>query len=88
MSPSSMRKRANRFVGLGSLAMDIFMRAVTGFRLTMDAPSRLSISLCLLHPVYNKAAWLAERKIEEEWPISGLPDTIDVDHGADFRGRA
>jgi putative transposase len=88
MSPSSMRKRANRFVGLGSLAMDIFMRAVTGFHLTMDAPSRLSISLCLLHAVYNKVAWLAERKVEEEWPIFGLPDTIHVDHCAAFRSRA
>ena len=64
------------------------MRAVTGLHLTMDAPSQLSISLCFLHAVYDKAAWLAERKIAEEWPISELPDTIHVDHGADFRGRA
>jgi putative transposase len=71
-----------------TLAMDIFTRTVTGFYLTMDSPSRLSISLCLLHAVYDKAAWLAERKIEEKWPISGLPDTIHVDNGADFRSRA
>jgi len=70
-----------------TLAMDIFMRAVTGLHLTMDAPSRFSISLCRLHAVYDKAAWLAEREIEEEWPISRLPDTIHVDHG-DFRSRA
>jgi len=71
-----------------TLAMDIFTRTVTGFYLTMDAPSRLSISLCLLHAVYDKTAWLAERKIVEKWPISGLPDTIHVDNGADFRSRA
>ena len=64
------------------------MCTVTGFHLTMDAPSRLSISLCLLHAVYDKAAWLAERKIAEEWPISELPDTIHVDNGGDFRSRA
>ena len=34
-----------------TLAMDVFSRMVTGFYLTMDAPSRLSTSLCLLHSV-------------------------------------
>jgi len=71
-----------------TLAMDIFMRAVTGLHLTMNAPSRLSISLYRLHAVYDKAAWLAERKIKKEWPIPRLPDTIHVDHGGDFRSRA
>jgi putative transposase len=70
-----------------TLAMDIFTRTVTGFYLTMDSPSRLSISLCLLRAVYDKTAWLAERKIDAKWPISGLPETIHVDNGADFRSR-
>jgi len=38
--------------------MDVFTRMVIGFYLGMDAPSRLSISLCLLHAVYDKTAWL------------------------------
>ena len=71
-----------------TLAMDIFTRMVSGFYLTMDPPSRLSISLCLLHAVYDKTAWLAEREIDAKWPISGLPETIHVDNGADFRSRA
>ncbi len=71
-----------------TLAMDIFTRTVSGFYLTMDSPSRLSISLCLLHAVYDKTAWLAERTIDAKWPISGLPETIHVDNGADFHSRA
>ncbi|MGO9431567.1 Mu transposase C-terminal domain-containing protein [Rhodoblastus sp.] len=71
-----------------TLAVDIFTRMVTGFYLTMDSPSRLSISLCLLHAVYDKTAWLAERAIDGKWPISGLPETIHVDNGADFHSRA
>src|SRR5436309_1277807 len=44
-----------------TLAVDVFTRMVTGFHLSMDPPSRLSISLCLLHAVYDKTAWLQER---------------------------
>ncbi|WP_341858101.1 hypothetical protein [Sinorhizobium medicae] len=41
-----------------TLAMDVCSRMVMGFYLTMDAPSRLSTSLCLLHSVFDKSAWL------------------------------
>ena len=71
-----------------TLAMDICSRMVTGFYLTMDAPSRLSTSLCLLHSVFDKSAWLREREIREPWPVAGLPNTVHVDNGSDFRSRA
>ena len=71
-----------------TLAMDVFTRMVTGLYLTMDAPSRLSISLCLLHAVYDKTAWLQERDIDAAWPIAGLPEALHADNGADFRSRA
>ncbi len=71
-----------------TLAMDVFTRMVTGFYLAMDAPSRLSISLCLLHAVYDKTAWLQEREVDAAWPIAGLPEALHADNGADFRSRA
>jgi putative transposase len=71
-----------------TLAMDVCSRMVTGFYLTMEAPSRLSTSLCLLHSVFDKSAWLREREITEHWPVAGLPDTLHVDNGPDFRSRA
>ena len=71
-----------------TLAMDICSRMVTGFYLTMEVPSRLSTSLCLLHSVFDKSAWLRERDITEPWPVAGLPDTVHVDNGPDFRSRA
>ena len=55
-----------------TLAMDIFTRMVRGFYLTMDNPSRLSVSLCLLHAVFDKGAWLREREIDNDRPIAGL----------------
>lgn len=71
-----------------TLAMDVFTRMVTGFHLSRDAPSRLSISLCLLHATYDKSAWLKEREIDAAWPIAGLPEALHADNGADFRSRA
>jgi putative transposase len=71
-----------------TLAIDVFTRMITGFYLTMDPPSRLSVSLCLLHAVYDKSAWLKEREIDATWPIAGLPEYIHTDNGADFRSKA
>jgi putative transposase len=71
-----------------TLAMDVCSRMITGFYLAMHAPSRLSTSLCLLHSVFDKSAWLREREITEPWPVAGLPDTLHVDNGADFRSLA
>ena len=64
-----------------TLAIDVFSRMVTGFYLSMDAPSRLSMSLCLLHSVFDKSARLKERDIDEPWPVAGLPATLHVDNG-------
>ncbi|WP_132279694.1 Mu transposase C-terminal domain-containing protein [Neorhizobium sp. JUb45] len=71
-----------------TLAMDVCSRMVTGFYLAMDAPSRLSTSLCLLHSVFDKSPWLRERELIEPWPVAGLPETLHVDNGSDFRSRA
>jgi len=71
-----------------TLAIDVFSRMVTGFYLTMDAPSRLSVSLCLLHSVFDKSAWLKDREIDELWPVAGLPAVLHVDNGPEFRSRA
>ena len=68
--------------------VDVLTRMVTGFHLSLDAPSRVSIGLCLLHAVYDKTSWTAERGIEAPWPVAGLPEMLHVDNGADFRSRA
>lgn len=61
---------------------------VTGFYLSLDPPSRISVGLCMLHAVYDKTAWLQQHQIEAPWPVAGLPKTVHVDNGADFRSRA
>jgi putative transposase len=71
-----------------TLAVDVLTRMVTGFHLSLDAPSRVSIGLCLLHAVYDKTSWTAERGIEAPWPVAGLPETLHADNGSDFHSRA
>lgn len=71
-----------------TLAVDVFSRMVTGFLLTLDPPSTVSVGLCLLHAVFDKSAWLADRDVALPWPVTGLPTTLGVDNGAEFHSRA
>ncbi len=71
-----------------TLAIDIYSRCITGFCLTLEAPSAVSVGLCLTHTVLDKDEWLAVRKIDESWPIWGKPECIHVDNGAEFYSTA
>jgi putative transposase len=48
-------------------------------------PSRLSMGLCMLRATFDKAAWLMDPDVSEEWPTVGLPEMIGVDNGSDFQ---
>ena len=71
-----------------TIAIDLFTRMVAGFHLSLEAPSSVSVGLCLLHAVYDKSAWLNEREIDIPWPVAGLPEILHCDDGAEFRSRA
>ena len=47
-----------------TIAIDVCTRMVAGFHLALEAPSSVSVGLCLLHAVYDKTAWLSERGID------------------------
>jgi putative transposase len=71
-----------------TIAVDVFSRMVAGFSVSLEAPSRVSVGLCLLQAVYDKSAWLAERNIDASWPVSGLPEALHSDNGTEFHSRA
>ena len=71
-----------------TLAIDIATRMVTGYYATLEAPSRLSVALCLTQAVTPKAELLAELACNIPWPAQGKPHSIHVDNGRDFRSRA
>ena len=71
-----------------TLAIDVATRMVTGYYTSLEAPSRLSVALCLTQAVAPKAELLAELVRNVPWPAQGKPHSIHVDNGRDFRSHA
>ena len=71
-----------------TLAIDVCSRMVLGYYLSLDAPSSISVGLCLLNAVFDKSALLAEKGIDVAWPSAGLPRALLVDNGPEFHSRA
>lgn len=69
-----------------TMAIDVFSRMVAGFCISLDPPGALSTGLCLVHAILPKDAWLAERKLEGDWPVWGKPTCIHADNAKEFRG--
>lgn len=69
-------------------AIDIYSRCITGFCLSFEAPSAVSVGLCLVHSVIDKTNYLARLGIEGEWPIWGKPLIIYVDNATEFHSEA
>lgn len=70
-----------------TLAMDVHSRMVTGYYLSFDPPSETSVAMCVAHAILPKDEWLILHKVDAKWPVWGIPKTIHVDNGADFRSN-
>lgn len=70
-----------------TLAVDVHSRMVTGYYLSFDPPSETSVAMCVAHSMLPKTDWLALHKVDASWPVWGVPRTIHVDNGADFRSN-
>jgi len=70
-----------------TLAIDVYSRMVTGYYLSFDPPSETSVAMCVAHAILPKEEWLILHKIDSKWPVWGIPRTIHVDNGADFRSN-
>lgn len=69
-----------------TVAMCVATRTVLGIHVTLDAPSAVSVALCLAHAASPKEE--ENRDVPGRWPMFGKPETILVDNGRDFRGLA
>ncbi|MFP0383683.1 Mu transposase C-terminal domain-containing protein [Acinetobacter baumannii] len=70
-----------------TLAIDVYSRVVVGYYLSLDAPSVMSIAMSVSQAVLPKEKWLASRKIQAEWPVWGIMNTIHVDNGPEFHSE-
>ena len=71
-----------------SVAIDVHTRCIVGLCLTLEAPSAVSVGLCLAHAAMDKKPWLERIGVESEWLMAGIPKVIHVDNGADFHSEA
>ena len=69
-----------------TLAIDIATRMVTGYYVSFEAPSRLSVALCLTRAVAPKAELLAQLDSNVPWPAHQLPSNEPDRHLA-FKGK-
>jgi putative transposase len=70
-----------------TLAMDVHSRMVVGYYLSFDPPSETSVAMCVAQAILPKEEWLMLHKVDAQWPVWGIPKTIHVDNGADFRSN-
>lgn len=69
-----------------TLAIDVYSRMITGYYLSLDAPSVTSVGMCVTRSILPKDKLLLEHSIYgSEWNVFGYPNKIHVDNGSDFR---
>lgn len=71
-----------------TVGIDVFSRCIVGLAITLEAPSALSVGLCLTHMVTEKRTWLERLSIEAVWPMAGKPGGLYLDNAAEFKGEA
>lgn len=71
-----------------TVAIDVATRIVLGVFVSFDAPSVLSIALCLDHCVRQKSLHVPGTLDELIWPTSGIPKAIHVDNAQEFHSEA
>jgi putative transposase len=72
-----------------TLMIDIYSRMITGYYLSLDAPSSTSVAMCITNSVLPKDELLIKHDIDDaEWNVWGFMHTLHADNGADFRADA
>jgi putative transposase len=71
-----------------TVAIDVFTRCVLGMVVTLEAPSAVSVGLCLAHVACDKRPWLEGLNVEMDWPMGGKPMLLYLDNAAEFKSEA
>nr|WP_197059479.1 Mu transposase C-terminal domain-containing protein [Cryobacterium sp. MLB-32] len=71
-----------------TVAIDVFSRALVGMVVTLEAPSVVSVGLCLAHAATDKRPWLESLGVDAPWPMSGKPRQLYLDNASEFKSEA
>lgn len=71
-----------------TVAIDVYSRSILGMVVTLEAPSAVSVGLCLAHGGTDKRPWLESLGIDAQWPMSGKPRELFLDNASEFKSEA
>lgn len=71
-----------------TVAIDVFTRMVVGFHVTFDAPSAVSVALCLTQAILPKDSLLVHLGVQGEWPCCGRMTVLLMDNAREFHSKA
>lgn len=71
-----------------TFAIDLYSRCIAGFHISHEAPSSVTVALCMLSIAADKDVILQKHGIAGTWPLCGVPEVIHTDNGSEFHGRA
>jgi putative transposase len=72
-----------------TVGIDVCSRCIVDLVVTLEAPSALSVGLCLTHMVTDKRAWLERLGVTVQWLMSsGKPGELYLDNAAEFKSEA
>ncbi|MHA7269663.1 helix-turn-helix domain-containing protein [Arthrobacter sp. HLT1-20] len=54
-----------------TVAIDVYSRCLLGMVVTLEAPSSVSVGLCIAHMASDKRPWLEGLGVDAEWPMGG-----------------
>ena len=66
-------------------AIDVYSRCLVGMVVTLEAPSAVSVGLCLAHIACDKRPWLERQGVDANWPMTGKPKQLYLDNAAEFK---
>lgn len=68
-----------------TLAIDVYSRVIVGYYLSLDAPSSISVAMCVTCSILPKNQLLLDLDVNATWDVWGVMNTIHTDNGSDFR---
>ncbi|MEC5193020.1 MULTISPECIES: Mu transposase C-terminal domain-containing protein [unclassified Arthrobacter] len=71
-----------------TVAIDVYSRCLLGMVVTLEAPSSVSVGLCIAHMACEKRPLLETLGVDAAWPMSGKPRALFLDNAAEFKSEA
>jgi putative transposase len=71
-----------------TVAIDVCSRSLVGMVVTLEAPSAVSVGLCLAHAATDKRPWLESLGVDAPWPMGGKPRLLYLDNASEFKSEA